>query len=113
MLDVLAQRKTTGKVEGEILLNGKNLRIDFERITGRKKYSSKFGITRVGYVEQMDVFNPSLTVREALRFSAKLRQEPDVPLSEKYEYVEKILEMMEMKHLGDALIGDPQTGKEE
>lgn len=59
----------------------------------------------------MDVFNPSLTVREALRFSAKLRQEPSVPLSEKFDYVEKILEMMEMKHLGDALIGDPQTGK--
>ncbi|EFA76868.1 hypothetical protein PPL_09620 [Heterostelium album PN500] len=51
-----------------------------------------------------------LTVREALQFSAKLRQEPEVPLSEKYEYVERVLEMMEMKHLGDALVGSLENG---
>ncbi|KYQ91227.1 ABC transporter G family protein [Tieghemostelium lacteum] len=96
LLDVLAKRKTMGTIEGESYLNGKPLAIDFERITG--------------YVEQMDVHNPGLTVREALRFSAKLRQEPEVPVSEKYDYVEKVLEMMEMKHLGDALVGSLETG---
>ncbi len=39
LLDVLAKRKTIGKVEGTILLNGEPLKIDFERLTG--------------YVEQM------------------------------------------------------------
>lgn len=97
LLDVLAQRKTMGKVTGEIFLNGKPLQIDFERITG--------------YVEQMDVFNPALTVRESLQFSAKLRQDPEISIEEKYDYVEKILEMMEMKHLGDALIGDLAMGE--
>ncbi|EGG16693.1 hypothetical protein DFA_07671 [Cavenderia fasciculata] len=96
LLDVLAKRKTMGKTQGTSLLNGRPLEIDFERITG--------------YVEQMDVHNPHLTVREALCFSAKMRQEPTVPLEEKYEYVEHILEMMEMKHLGDALIGDLESG---
>ncbi|KAN0008641.1 hypothetical protein ACTFIU_009368 [Dictyostelium citrinum] len=96
LLDVLAKRKTMGEVQGKCFLNGKPLEIDFERITG--------------YVEQMDVHNPGLTVREALRFSAKLRQEPSVSLEEKYEYVEHVLEMMEMKHLGDALIGTLETG---
>eukprot|EP01127_Copromyxa_protea_P003985 TRINITY_DN1374_c1_g1_i2.p2 TRINITY_DN1374_c1_g1~~TRINITY_DN1374_c1_g1_i2.p2 ORF type:complete len:651 (+),score=180.85 TRINITY_DN1374_c1_g1_i2:2482-4434(+) len=96
LLDVLAKRKTMGKVTGNVLLNGKPLRLDFERITG--------------YVEQMDVFNPGLTVREALQFSAKMRQEMEVSLKEKYEYVERILEMMEMKHLGDALIGSLESG---
>lgn len=57
------------------------------------------------------MFNPMLTVREALRFSAKLRQEPSVPDEEKFEYVENVLAMMEMKHLGDALIGELQSGK--
>eukprot|EP01132_Coremiostelium_polycephalum_P003857 gene3857-4808_t len=95
LLDVLAKRKTQGIVEGKTRLNGKPLEIDFERITG--------------YVEQMDVHNPGLTVRESLRFSARLRQEPSVPLKEKYDYVERVLEMMEMKHLGDALIGDLET----
>jgi ATP-binding cassette subfamily G (WHITE) protein 2 (SNQ2) len=66
-------------VEGTILLDGKPLRIDFERITG--------------YAEQMDVHNGYLTVREALQYSAKLRQEPSVPLQEKMDYVEKVLEV--------------------
>lgn len=79
LLDVLAQRKTSGKVEGTMRLNSLPLRKDFERITG--------------YVEQMDVHEPYFTVREALRFSAKLRQDPSVPLSEKYEYVERVLEV--------------------
>ncbi|KAN0043238.1 hypothetical protein ACTA71_010878 [Dictyostelium dimigraforme] len=96
LLDVLAKRKTLGVVEGDSHLNGRELEIDFERITG--------------YVEQMDVHNPGLTVREALRFSAKLRQEPEVSLEEKFQYVEHVLEMMEMKHLGDALIGTLETG---
>nr|AAL91498.1 ABC transporter AbcG13 [Dictyostelium discoideum] len=96
LLDVLAKRKTMGEVQGKCFLNGKPLEIDFERITG--------------YVEQMDVHNPGLTVREALRFSAKLRQEPSVSLKEKFDYVEHVLEMMEMKHLGDALIGTLETG---
>ena len=39
LLDVLAQRKTIGKVEGTILLNGEHLYADYERLTG--------------YVEQM------------------------------------------------------------
>ncbi|GAM17381.1 hypothetical protein SAMD00019534_005560 [Acytostelium subglobosum LB1] len=96
LLDVLSKRKTLGVVEGKTMLNGRPLDIDFERITG--------------YVEQMDVHNPNLTVREALRFSAKLRQDPAVSLDEKYKYVENVLEMMEMKHLGDALIGDLESG---
>eukprot|EP01133_Synstelium_polycarpum_P015912 gene15912-18915_t len=96
LLDVLAKRKTVGTIQGRTFLNGKPLEIDFERITG--------------YVEQMDVHEGHLTVREALRFSAKLRQEPEISVEEKYEYVEHILEMMEMKHLGDALIGDLESG---
>jgi ATP-binding cassette, subfamily G (WHITE), member 2, SNQ2 len=62
-----------------MLLNGKPLRIDFERITG--------------YVEQLDVHNGFLTVREALQYSAKLRQEPEIPLQEKLDYVERVLEV--------------------
>lgn len=79
-----------------MLLNGKPLRVDFMRITG--------------YVEQMDVHNGYLTVREALQYSAKLRQEPEIPLQEKLDYVERVLEMMEMTPLGDAIIGDLESG---
>ncbi|PRP87448.1 hypothetical protein PROFUN_00659 [Planoprotostelium fungivorum] len=96
LLDVLAQRKTEGTVEGTMLLDGKALKRDFERITG--------------YVEQMDVHNGFVTVREALQFSAKLRQESDISIEAKYEYVEKVLEMMEMTSLGDCLVGSLESG---
>ncbi|KAI9012932.1 ABC-2 type transporter-domain-containing protein [Gaertneriomyces semiglobifer] len=96
LMDVLARRKTIGTVDGSILLNGQPLNIEFERITG--------------YVEQTDVHNPGLTVREALQFSARMRQDPSIPLEEKYAYVEQVLEMMEMSTLGDALIGSLDSG---
>jgi ATP-binding cassette subfamily G (WHITE) protein 2 (SNQ2) len=38
---------------------------------------------RRGYVQQMDTHLAQSTVREALLFSAKLRQPPSVPLKEK------------------------------
>ncbi|GAA5811509.1 hypothetical protein MFLAVUS_004946 [Mucor flavus] len=96
LLDVLARRKTIGTIGGNIYMNGEYLADDFERTTG--------------YCEQMDVHNPNSTVREALRFSAYLRQPADVPKEEKDAYVEHILELMEMEKIGGALIGDLEEG---
>lgn len=59
-MDVLAARKTDGEIEGEVLMNGHPLPISFQRTTG--------------YCEQVDVHLPQATVREALEFSALLRQ---------------------------------------
>lgn len=58
----------------------------------------------------MDVHEPTQTVREALRFSADLRQPFEVPQSEKYAYVEEILSLLEMEDMADAIIGDPESG---
>ncbi|KAL0078387.1 ABC-2 type transporter-domain-containing protein [Phycomyces blakesleeanus] len=96
LLDVLARRKTIGSIEGTILLNGEALMSDFERITG--------------YCEQMDIHQPAVTVREALRFSAYLRQDESVPKSEKNEYVEKIIQLLEMEDIADAQIGMLEYG---
>ncbi|ORZ24007.1 ABC-2 type transporter-domain-containing protein [Absidia repens] len=96
LLDVLARRKTIGKVDGRTYLNGETLMADFERITG--------------YCEQMDVHQPAVTVREALRFSAYLRQAPEVPRHEKNNYVENILQLLEMEDIADAQIGEVETG---
>jgi ATP-binding cassette subfamily G (WHITE) protein 2 (SNQ2) len=60
LMDVLAARKTDGEIEGEVLMNGHPLPISFQRTTG--------------YCEQVDVHLPQATVREALEFSALLRQ---------------------------------------
>ncbi|KAL0951841.1 hypothetical protein HGRIS_008502 [Hohenbuehelia grisea] len=89
-LDVLAQRKNIGVIAGDILVDGRPLDSDFARGTA--------------YAEQMDVHEGTATVREALRFSAYLRQPASVPQSEKDAYVEEIIELLELQNLTEALI---------
>jgi ABC-type multidrug transport system ATPase subunit/ABC-type multidrug transport system permease subunit len=96
LLDVLARRKTIGKVDGRLYLNGEALINDFERITG--------------YCEQMDIHQPMVTVREALQFSANLRQPAEVSKKEKDAYVEQIIQLLEMYDIADAQVGEVETG---
>ena len=58
-----------------------------------------------GYCEQMDVHEGTSTVKEALVFSALLRQPSDVPEAEKLAYVEHIVDLLELRDICDALIG--------
>jgi ATP-binding cassette subfamily G (WHITE) protein 2 (SNQ2) len=58
----------------------------------------------------MDVHNPDATVREALKFSAMLRQPESTPTEEKINYVEHIIALMEMEPFSDALIGSVEKG---
>lgn len=83
-------------IVGEFLVDGKPLPRSFQRSSG--------------FVEQMDIHEPTATVREALRFSAKLRQPREVPLNEKYDYVEKVIDLLEMRDLAGAMIGTSGAG---
>ena len=58
----------------------------------------------------MDVHEPTATVREALRFSAKLRQPREVPLQEKYDYCETIIRLLEMESIAGATVGTIGSG---
>ncbi|KAG5643688.1 hypothetical protein DXG03_000521 [Asterophora parasitica] len=69
LLNVLAQRVSTGVVTGDMFVNGQPLPKDFQ--------------SQTGYCQQMDTHMPTATVREALLFSARLRQPASVPLAEK------------------------------
>ena len=89
-LDVLAQRKNIGVVNGTLLLDGKPLDLDFARNTA--------------YAEQIDVHEGTSTVREAMRFSAYLRQPIEVSKEEKDQYVEEMIEVLELQDLADALV---------
>lgn len=91
LLDVLAQRKDSGEVYGSILIDGRPQGISFQRLTG--------------YCEQMDVHERTATVREALIFSAFLRQPASVPEEEKLAYVDHIIDLLELYDIRDALIG--------
>lgn len=91
LLNTLAQRINFGVVTGDFLVDGRPLPRSFQRATG--------------FAEQMDVHEPTATVREALRFSALLRQPKGVPVEEKYDYCEKIIDLLEMRSIAGATIG--------
>lgn len=96
LLNTLAQRIDFGTVSGTFLVDGRPLPKSFQRATG--------------FAEQEDVHEPTATVREALRFSAKLRQPKEVPLEEKYAYVETVLKLLEMEDIAGAIVGVPGNG---
>ena len=54
--------------------------------------------------EQMDVHEGTATVREAMRFSAYLRQPESVSIEEKNEYVEEMIDLLELQDLSEALV---------
>ncbi|KAK6602415.1 ABC multidrug transporter [Botrytis cinerea] len=96
LLDVLAQRKTDGTIKGSILVDGRPLNVSFQR--------------SAGYCEQLDVHEPLATVREALEFSALLRQSRTVPDAEKLRYVDTIIDLLEMHDMENTLIGNTGAG---
>ncbi|MBE3046546.1 hypothetical protein IMZ48_29260 [Candidatus Bathyarchaeota archaeon] len=87
----MAQRKDAGEIYGSILIDGQPQGISFQRTTG--------------YCEQMDIHEATATVKEALVFSATLRQPEHVPMEEKLAYVDHIIELLELRDLSEALIG--------
>ncbi|WWD20557.1 hypothetical protein CI109_105033 [Kwoniella shandongensis] len=96
LLDVLAARKNIGVISGDVLMNGRPIGTDFQR--------------GCAYAEQQDTHEWTTTVREALQYSAYLRQAQDVPKQEKDDYVEDIIELLELQDLADAMIGFPGYG---
>ncbi|KAG6000801.1 hypothetical protein E4U43_001501 [Claviceps pusilla] len=96
LLNALAQRLTYGKVTGEFLVDGRPLPKSFQRATG--------------FAEQMDVHEPTATVREALQFSALLRQPRETPRQEKLDYCETIIDLLEMRDIAGAVIGQVGQG---
>ncbi|KAI1385114.1 ABC-2 type transporter-domain-containing protein [Hypoxylon trugodes] len=96
LLNVLADRVTTGKVTGSISVGG------YSRSTGYQR--------KLGYVQQDDVHMATATVREALEFSCLLRQPESKSKEEKLQYVNEVLELMDMQSYADALVGIPGEG---
>ncbi|KAF8734087.1 ABC transporter, partial [Rhizoctonia solani] len=91
LLNALAERISMGVITGDRLVNGNPLPKDFA--------------SQTGYVQQMDIHLESTTVREALMFSAQLRQPASVPIEEKRAYVEEVIKMCAMEAYADAIVG--------
>lgn len=65
---------------------------------------------QIGYVQQQDLHLNTMTVREALEFSALLRQSDEIPRSEKLAYVNEVVSVLDMAEYVDAIIGVPGEG---
>ncbi|KAH6872002.1 ABC-2 type transporter-domain-containing protein [Thelonectria olida] len=96
LLDCLADRTSMGVITGQMLVDGKPRDMSFQRNTG--------------YVQQQDLHLQTSTVREALNFSALLRQPASTPRAEKLEYVERVIKLLDMEEYADAIVGVPGEG---
>ncbi|KAI1001764.1 ABC multidrug transporter [Podosphaera aphanis] len=90
LLNVLSQRHKVGVISGKMLVDGRSPGPDFRRGTG--------------FCEQTDLHDETATVREALEFSAILRQDFKLSRTEKIEHVDKIINLLDLGDLQDALI---------
>jgi len=91
LLDVLAQRKTNGVVAGDILLNGMPQDAHFAQISA--------------YCEQTDIHMKQTTVREAIEFSANLRLSATLSQDEKYNLVERTIDILNLRDIQGMLVG--------
>ncbi|EFQ25369.1 ABC-2 type transporter [Colletotrichum graminicola] len=91
LLDCLADRVSMGVITGEMLVDGKIRDESFQR--------------RTGYVQQQDLHLETSTVREALEFSALLRQPATTPKAEKLAYVDEVIKLLDMQDYADAVVG--------
>ncbi len=96
-----AMRKTSGSISGKIELNG------FEQERTSFLRSS-------GYVEQFDVQQPELTVRETVAFSARLRLDVNNPAigndATKMKFVDYVLSTMELTDIQFLQVGSFEEG---
>ncbi|AAS54349.2 AGL142Cp [Eremothecium gossypii ATCC 10895] len=91
LLDVLANRVRVGVVTGNIFVDGHLRDTSFQRKTG--------------YCQQQDLHGRTQTVRDALKFSAYLRQPQSISRAEKNAYVEDIIKLLGMEAYADAVVG--------
>ncbi|MEB3189565.1 MAG: ATP-binding cassette domain-containing protein [Snowella sp.] len=82
---------------GLVYLNGEDLRNNFNLYRNQ-----------IGYVPQKDIIHTTLTVKEALRYSAKLRLPQDADID---DIIEKTLAQIEMQERRNALVKNLSGGQ--
>ncbi|EGZ06370.1 pleiotropic drug resistance protein ABC superfamily [Phytophthora sojae] len=92
LMDVIAGRKTGGRIVGDIIVNGEPKDpSNFSRITA--------------YCEQMDIHSEAATIYEALVFSANLRLPPTFSEEERMNLVNETLELLELSPIAGEMVG--------
>lgn len=85
-----------GVISGNMLVDGRERDETFQRKTG--------------YAMQQDIHLETSTVREALEFSALLRQPPEYSRKERLAYVDHVIGLLDMEPYADAVVGVSGSG---
>ena len=85
-----------GIISGSIFVDGRERDGSFQRKTG--------------YAMQQDLHLATSTVREALEFSALLRQPPEYSCDDRLAYVDHVIDLLDMQEYADAVVGVPGSG---
>ncbi|CAF0935940.1 unnamed protein product [Rotaria sp. Silwood1] len=94
LMNLLAHRRPgTLKVTGEVRVNGTKMGRHINRVAG--------------YVQQEELFIPSMTTREHLYFHAMLRLNRDVSKEQRIKRVEELLDFLNLKKAEKTVIGQP------
>ncbi|KAE9136600.1 ABC transporter G family member 37 [Phytophthora fragariae] len=92
LMDVIAGRKTGGRIVGDIIVNGEPKNpANFSRITA--------------YCEQMDIHSEAASIYEALVFSANLRLPPTFTKEEHLNLVNETLDLLELTPIASSMVG--------
>ncbi|KJE96294.1 ATP-binding cassette transporter sub-family G member 2c [Capsaspora owczarzaki ATCC 30864] len=91
LLDVLAGRKTSGVIQGDLLYNNKPMTKELHRI--------------IGYVEQTDTLLGALTVRELLMYTARLRLPSSTTHEQRTDRVDYVINVLGLQRCADSVIG--------
>lgn len=85
---------------GTIMLDGKDVYAEFDSLRHR-----------IGYVPQDDILHPTLTIRETLRFAARLRLPEGVTPDEREQRVDQVLDELGLMIRADARINELSGGQ--
>lgn len=85
---------------GSVLYNGRDIYANYQELRNR-----------IGYVPQDDVLHPQLTVRSALRYSARLRFPPDVPAGQRDARVEEVIGELGLEGCADVRLSTVSGGQ--
>lgn len=91
LLNVLANRASTGVIGGTKMADA--------------KYQDEGFARKVGYAQQQDMNIPTASVREALIFSARLRQPQKYSDAQKIAYVDEVIATLGLTGFANAVIG--------
>jgi ATP-binding cassette subfamily G (WHITE) protein 2 (PDR) len=85
-----------GVISGSMFVDGRERDESFQRQTG--------------YAMQQDIHLDTSTVREALEFSALLRQPVEYNRKERLAYVDHVIRLLDMEQYADAVVGVSGSG---